>query len=559
MMDELAHSSLRDKVAVVTGGASGIGRATALRLLREGMAVVVGDINPTTSVELVSLAREQGVGQRLRLVLCDVSVEGDMTRLVRFACEQFGRLDCMVNNASVRGARGPLTGVSVDDWDRTQAIVLRSVFLGTKHAALVMRDQAGGGCIVNVSATAGLRGGWAAAAYSAAKAGVIGLTRCAAAELASTRIRCNAVVPGAVSTPRAFPERHGEDSNRVPLARPERPDSGVPEDIAAVVAFLASDDARFVVGQEIVADGGRVSCRSRGHVSDEGSSGGNATVEWTRAAGPGSFDWGTSQERGPEASAADLGLVLSGAGGGETARPPRHVLITGVSRGLGYALAERMVELGHTVSGCARSAEAIARLNAQWGRPHRFDAVDVADDHQVAQWSRQLQEESRVPDLLVNGAAVVGSEPTQLWRQSPENFEHVFQINVFGMVNVLRHFVPLMLRRLRGVIVNFSSGYGREAAPKTGPYCASKWAVEGLTRVLASELPVQRMAAVSLHPGIVHTETMEGAFGEFAERYSKPERWARIAAPYLLSLGPGDNGQALSVPGMTAFRGKRGG
>ncbi|NOX53358.1 MAG: SDR family oxidoreductase [Planctomycetes bacterium] len=233
--------------------------------------------------------------------------------------------------------------------------------------------------------------------------------------------------------------------------------------------------------------------------------------------------------------------------------PPRTVLITGISRGLGHALATKLVELGHTVIGCSRTESAVAELRTRWGPPHRFDVVDVCDEVQVRAWADALEAHGQVPDLLINNAAVT-HRPAQIWRLSTQEFADVLKVNVLGVVNVLRHFVPAMLKRGTGIIVNFSSGWGREAAARVGPYCASKWAVEGLTRVLAAELP-PKMAAVSLHPGIVNTDALRQNFGAAADKYPSPEQWVQVAAPYILNIRPRDNGKALSVPGMTEFRG----
>jgi len=135
----------------------------------------------------------------------------------------------------------------------------------------------------------------------------------------------------------------------------------------------------------------------------------------------------------------------------------------------------------------------------------------------------------------------------RLWELSAREFADVVAINLTGVVNVLRHFLPAMVARGRGVIVNFSSGWGRSTSAEVAPYCATKWAIEGLTRALAQELP-PGLAAIPLNPGIIHTDMLESCFGPAAGRYPDPEEWARVAVPFLLGLGPGDNGQPLTVP-----------
>ena len=128
-----------------------------------------------------------------------------------------------------------------------------------------------------------------------------------------------------------------------------------------------------------------------------------------------------------------------------------------------------------------------------------------------------------------------------------DDFDHLIDINVKGVANVLRDFLPAMVSRGAGVVVNFSSGWGRSTSAEVAPYCASKWAIEGLTLALAQELP-PGMAAVPLNPGIIDTDMLRSAFGAGAGNYPLPEKWAERAVPFLLGLGPKDNGKQLSVP-----------
>jgi NAD(P)-dependent dehydrogenase (short-subunit alcohol dehydrogenase family) len=237
-------------VAIVTGGTSGIGRATTERMLRDGWEVVVADVNHERGDALVA---ELG-GERASFVRADVSREDDVAEAVHHARERFGRLDCMVNNAGVGGAFGPVTELEVEDWDYTFAVLARGVFLGTKHASRALREQADGGSIVNVGSIAGAVGGVSPQAYSAAKASVIQFTRLAAAELAPLRIRVNSVSPGVISTPLV-------QTGTTDVAAGMRelqpwPDVGEADDVARVILFLASDAARFVTGEDIVVDGG---------------------------------------------------------------------------------------------------------------------------------------------------------------------------------------------------------------------------------------------------------------------------------------------------------------
>jgi NAD(P)-dependent dehydrogenase (short-subunit alcohol dehydrogenase family) len=224
----------------------------------------------------------------------------------------------------------------------------------------------------------------------------------------------------------------------------------------------------------------------------------------------------------------------------------RVVAITGVTRGLGAALAEGLARGGHVVIGCGRSKEAIARHGAALGHPHDFAILDVTHDLAVKAWAERIIAEHGPPDLLINNAGVINAN-APLWKVPAAEFDRVIDVNVKGVANVIRHLVPAMIARGSGVIVNMSSGWGRSTSPEVAPYCASKWAIEGLTRTLAQELP-RGMAAVPVNPGIIDTEMLRRCWGESASDYPDPEEWARAAIPFLLRLGPKDNGKPLTVP-----------
>lgn len=224
----------------------------------------------------------------------------------------------------------------------------------------------------------------------------------------------------------------------------------------------------------------------------------------------------------------------------------KTVVITGSTRGCGRAMVERLIEAGHTVIGCGRSRESVDQMRKQFGNPHRFDAVDVADDRQVAQWARSVLNAGLVPDLLLNNAAVM-NRTAPLWEISADEFQQIINVNIAGTTNVIRHFVPAMIERASGVIVNFSSGWGRSTAPEVAPYCATKYAIEGLSQALAQELP-DGLASVALNPGIINTEMLQSCWADGASRYPSPERWSKVAVPYLLSLGSPHNGRSLNVP-----------
>jgi NAD(P)-dependent dehydrogenase (short-subunit alcohol dehydrogenase family) len=249
---------LAGRVAVITGGASGIGKATALRFLAEGARVVVGDLNADAGQ---ALAAEVG-DRALRVQTTDVSDEQQVAALIDTATTAFGQLDILFNNAGIGGAFGPLVEVDVEHWDRTFAILTRSVFLGVKHGAKAMIAHGGGGSIINTASVAGAAGGGGPLAYSAAKAAVISLTENAATELAPYRIRVNAICPGFIRTPLAVGRDEEAIVARIAAVQPW-PDIGAPEHIAAACLFLASDDSQFVTGDSIPVDGGMLASGTR--------------------------------------------------------------------------------------------------------------------------------------------------------------------------------------------------------------------------------------------------------------------------------------------------------
>ncbi|ASC71225.1 3-oxoacyl-[acyl-carrier-protein] reductase [Halomicronema hongdechloris C2206] len=225
----------------------------------------------------------------------------------------------------------------------------------------------------------------------------------------------------------------------------------------------------------------------------------------------------------------------------------QHILITGVSRGLGRAMTEEFISLGHTIWGCARQAEPVTALQNHYGPPHDFAVVDVANQDQVKAWGQSLLERHGPPDILINNAGVINAL-APLWQVPPAEFDRVIDVNIKGVANVLRQFVPAMVQRGRGIIVNLSSGWGRSTSPQVAPYCTSKWAIEGMTRALAQELPAT-MAAVPLNPGIIHTDMLEVCYGDEAASFTALQQWKKQVVPFILQLSPKDNGRPLTVPG----------
>jgi 3-oxoacyl-[acyl-carrier protein] reductase len=242
---------LENRTAVVTGGAQGIGRAIGLLFAEHGAGVVIGDINDELASGVAEEIRERG--GRAIAVSTDVSAEADMQRLIQVAIAEFGTVDIMVNNAGVP-RNSPLTEMSVATFDEVVAVHLRGAWLGTREAAKVMVAN-GGGAIINMSSISGKIGRPGQSNYSAAKAGMVGLTKATANELGQHNVRVNAIQPGTIRTERTAlydPKQWASWIAEVPLGR-----EGRPEELAAVALFLASDLASYVSGAVVEVTGGR--------------------------------------------------------------------------------------------------------------------------------------------------------------------------------------------------------------------------------------------------------------------------------------------------------------
>jgi NAD(P)-dependent dehydrogenase (short-subunit alcohol dehydrogenase family) len=273
---------LDKKVAVITGAASGIGRAAAIRFAGEGASVVIADLNREGGEAAVRDCRENGGHAAFQLT--DVSKEENVKAAVDRAVKEFGRLDIIYNNAGLGGAVGQLEKTSAENWDRTFAILLRAVFLGIKYAAPEMR-KVGGGSIISTASIAGIRGAAGLHAYCAAKAGVISLTRSAALEFAKDKIRVNCICPGLIATPLTYNRLPGGEQTATQLFQGFQPwpRTGRPEDIAAMALFLASDDSEFVSGQAMIVDGAATSGMSAGNLPQGSQASGQSMLgdEWS--------------------------------------------------------------------------------------------------------------------------------------------------------------------------------------------------------------------------------------------------------------------------------------
>ena len=246
---------LKNKVALVTGAASGIGRATAIRFAAEGARVVVADRNVAGAEETVGAI--EGKGGTATFVRVDTSKAGQVEQMATSAVERFGRLDVLVNAAAILIVTPPLAELSERDWDMTMDVNLKGVFLCCKYAIPAML-RGGGGSIVNIASGSGIHGRVLSAAYGASKAGVIHLTTMAAEQYTSQGIRINCISPGPVDTPQKRGSSRStkqflEDEENHPLGRAARPD-----EIANAILFLASDESSYISGTSMSVDGGQI-------------------------------------------------------------------------------------------------------------------------------------------------------------------------------------------------------------------------------------------------------------------------------------------------------------
>lgn len=250
---------LRGKIAFITGACSGIGLATVRRFIEEGAQVIAADIQDGPGAEL-----ERQFAGRLKYLHCDVMVPEQIQQAIDQGAAHFGGLDIVFNNAGAPGERGGVEELTLDGWDRTHALLLRSVVAGTKFALPHLKAR-GGGAIVNTSSVSALGSGYAPLAYAAAKAAVLHFSKLAAADLARHKVRVNAVVPGFIATPifGANLSMNRDASQQLSALLTERGGGMQPagrvgrgEDIAEAVLFLASDAAAFVTGTSLLVDGG---------------------------------------------------------------------------------------------------------------------------------------------------------------------------------------------------------------------------------------------------------------------------------------------------------------
>lgn len=225
----------------------------------------------------------------------------------------------------------------------------------------------------------------------------------------------------------------------------------------------------------------------------------------------------------------------------------KNFVITGITSGIGLALTRRLLADGHSVDGCGRRADPLEpEQREKAGTCYTYRQLDIMDHAELQNWAKEVDKTREEIDFLIHNAALIHGN-ANLWEIDRDRLKSVIDVNVMGTFNVLQAFLPGMLKRGRGIIITLSSGAGRMGIPSISGYCASKWAVEGLTKSLAGELP-EGMAAIPMSPGMVDTDMLRANFGEQAGDYQNPASWAAVAAPFILGMDASMNGESVTVP-----------
>ena len=224
----------------------------------------------------------------------------------------------------------------------------------------------------------------------------------------------------------------------------------------------------------------------------------------------------------------------------------KTVVISGSTSGLGKEMSIEFAKRGWLVAGLGKTKAKVDEMTKIMGVKHQIKECDVSCNKSVKSFSENIIKKLGVPELLINNAAVMNA-PKPLWEVPREEFDHLTHVNINGVANMIRHFLPSMLEKRKGLIINLSSGWGRSTSPDVAPYCATKWAIEGLSAALAQELP-DGMGCIALNPGVIDTDMLRKCWGNGAELYQKPGEWAKLAVPFIESLTHQDNGKQMSAP-----------
>ncbi|HIL54876.1 MAG TPA: SDR family oxidoreductase [Verrucomicrobia bacterium] len=223
----------------------------------------------------------------------------------------------------------------------------------------------------------------------------------------------------------------------------------------------------------------------------------------------------------------------------------RMAVISGATSGLGKEISLGLAKRGLTVVGFGKTKSKVKALADELGENHYIFQANVSCDESIAGAAKQIINQFGPPNLLINNAAIMNN-PAPLWEVSAKEFDEMSAVNINGVANMIRRFVPSMIQNSSGIIVNLSSGWGRSTSPNVAPYCTTKWAIEGMSSALAQELP-NGMACVALNPGIINTEMLRKCWAEGATAYQNPKEWAKMAIPLIERINSNDNGKQMTV------------
>ena len=224
----------------------------------------------------------------------------------------------------------------------------------------------------------------------------------------------------------------------------------------------------------------------------------------------------------------------------------KTVVISGSTSGLGKEMSIEFAKRGWLVAGLGKTKAKVDEMTKIMGEKHQIKECDVSCNKSVKSFSENIIKKLGVPELIINNAAVMNT-PRPLWEVPIEEFDYLTHVNINGVANMIRHFLPSMVEKRQGIIINLSSGWGRSTSPDVAPYCATKWAIEGLSGALAQELP-KGMGCIALNPGVIDTDMLRKCWGKGAELYQKPRDWAKLAVPFIENLSYQDNGKQMSAP-----------
>ena len=224
----------------------------------------------------------------------------------------------------------------------------------------------------------------------------------------------------------------------------------------------------------------------------------------------------------------------------------KTVVISGSTSGLGKEMSIEFAKRGWLVAGLGKTKAKVDEMTKIMGEKHLIKECDVSCNKSVKSFSENIIKKLGVPELIINNAAVMNT-PRPLWEVPREEFDYLTHVNINGVANMIRHFLPSMVEKQQGMIINLSSGWGRSTSPDVAPYCATKWAIEGLSGALAQELP-KGMGCIALNPGVIDTDMLRKCWGKRAELYQNSRDWAKLAVPFIENLSYQDNGKQMSAP-----------